>query len=59
MYYTLLAMVTMALTPNVEIANALSFLIFIFWNVFSGFIIPRKVPPYPKSMIRFNQVERN
>jgi hypothetical protein len=59
MYYTLLAMVTMALTPNVEIANALSFLVFIFWNVFSGFIIPRKVSPYPKSMIRCNQAERN
>jgi hypothetical protein len=34
---------TVALTPNIEIAMGLSFLIFIFWNVFSGFIISREV----------------
>jgi hypothetical protein len=43
MYYTLLGMMTVALTPNIEIAMGLSFLIFIFWNVFSGFIIAREV----------------
>nr|ACL54293.1 unknown [Zea mays] len=43
MYYTLYGMMTVALTPNIEIAMGLSFLIFIFWNVFSGFIIAREV----------------
>ncbi|CAD6264943.1 unnamed protein product [Miscanthus lutarioriparius] len=42
MYYTLYGMMTVALTPNIEIAMGLSFLIFIFWNVFSGFIIARE-----------------
>ncbi|TVU04726.1 hypothetical protein EJB05_47857 [Eragrostis curvula] len=45
MYYTLLGMMTVALTPNIEIAMGLSFLIFIFWNVFSGFIIAREMIP--------------
>lgn len=43
LYYTVFAMVTVALTPNEEIASALSFLIFILWNVFSGFIITKEV----------------
>ncbi|KAL5229992.1 hypothetical protein ABZP36_028768 [Zizania latifolia] len=45
MYYTLYGMMTVALTPNIEIAAGLSFLIFIFWNVFSGFIIGRQMIP--------------
>ncbi|RLN03411.1 ABC transporter G family member 45 [Panicum miliaceum] len=45
MYYTLYGMMTVALTPNIEIAMGLSFLIFIFWNVFSGFIIARELMP--------------
>ncbi|KAK3124032.1 hypothetical protein QOZ80_8AG0639510 [Eleusine coracana subsp. coracana] len=45
MYYTLLGMMTVALTPNIEIAMGLSFLIFIFWNVFSGFILAREMIP--------------
>ncbi|KAL5231553.1 hypothetical protein ABZP36_030329 [Zizania latifolia] len=45
MYYTLFGMMTVALTPNIEIAAGLSFLIFIFWNVFSGFIIGREMIP--------------
>uniref|UniRef100_A0ACD6AAX2 Uncharacterized protein n=1 Tax=Avena sativa TaxID=4498 RepID=A0ACD6AAX2_AVESA len=45
MYYTLFGMMTVALTPNIEIASGLSFLIFIFWNVFSGFIIGRELIP--------------
>ena len=46
MYYTLLGMMTVALTPNIEIASGLSFLIFIFWNVFSGFLVAREVLLY-------------
>ncbi|CAM0911760.1 unnamed protein product [Alopecurus aequalis] len=45
MYYTLYGMMTVALTPNIEIAAGLSFVIFIFWNVFSGFIIGRELIP--------------
>ncbi|CAM0879339.1 unnamed protein product [Alopecurus aequalis] len=45
MYYTLLAMMTVALTPNIELASGLSFLIFIFWNVFSGFLVARELIP--------------
>ncbi|KAF0898282.1 hypothetical protein E2562_007136 [Oryza meyeriana var. granulata] len=45
LYYTVFSMVTVALTPNVEIAAALSFLIFILWNVFSGFIILKEMIP--------------
>uniref|UniRef100_A0ACD5YAG0 Uncharacterized protein n=1 Tax=Avena sativa TaxID=4498 RepID=A0ACD5YAG0_AVESA len=45
MYYTLFGMMTVALTPNVEIASGLSFLIFILWNVFSGFVVARELIP--------------
>ncbi|KAJ4803787.1 ABC transporter G family member 45 [Rhynchospora pubera] len=45
MYYTLYGMMCVALTPNVEIAGGLSFLVFMLWNIFSGFIIPRKMIP--------------
>jgi len=41
--YTLYGMMAVALTPNIEIAAGLSFLIFMIWNVFSGFIVARKV----------------
>jgi ABC-type multidrug transport system permease subunit len=41
--YTLYGMMAVALTPNIEIASGLSFLIFMIWNVFSGFIVARKV----------------
>nr|CAB3456706.1 unnamed protein product [Digitaria exilis] len=34
-----------ALTPNEEIAAVLSFFIFLIWNVFAGFIVPRKMMP--------------
>jgi ABC-type multidrug transport system permease subunit len=50
-YYTLFGMMTVALTPNIEIASGLSFLIFIFWNVFAGFVIARKVWPHSTSYI--------
>uniref|UniRef100_A0ACD5ZKA2 Uncharacterized protein n=1 Tax=Avena sativa TaxID=4498 RepID=A0ACD5ZKA2_AVESA len=45
MYFTLLGMMTVALAPNIEIASGLSFLFFLFWNVFSGFTIGRKLIP--------------
>ncbi|XP_044983003.1 ABC transporter G family member 45-like [Hordeum vulgare subsp. vulgare] len=45
MYYTLYGMMTVALTPNLEMAAGLSFLIYVFWTVFSGFIIGRELIP--------------
>ncbi|XP_074564313.1 ABC transporter G family member 45-like [Curcuma longa] len=44
-YFSLFGMMTVALTPNLEIAALLSFFIFVMWNLFSGFFIPRKVIP--------------
>ena len=43
MDYTLYGMMAVALTPSPEIAAGLSFLIFMIWYFFSGFIITRKV----------------
>ncbi|XBI35443.1 hypothetical protein VPH35_121123 [Triticum aestivum] len=45
MDYTLYGMMAVALTPSPEIAAGLSFLIFMIWNFFSGFIITRKAMP--------------
>ncbi|URD73004.1 Plant PDR ABC transporter associated [Musa troglodytarum] len=44
-YYALFGMMTVAITPNQEIAAALSFFLFVLWNIFSGFFIPRKMMP--------------
>ncbi|KAJ6851228.1 ABC transporter G family member 45-like isoform X4 [Iris pallida] len=44
-YFTVFGMMTVALTPSQEIAAVLSFLIYVLWNIFSGFIIPRKMIP--------------
>ncbi|XP_078170470.1 ABC transporter G family member 45-like isoform X2 [Carex rostrata] len=47
MYYTLYGMMCVALTPNIEIAGGVAFLVFVLWNVFSGFIISIKmIPPW-------------
>ncbi|XP_004956470.1 ABC transporter G family member 45 isoform X2 [Setaria italica] len=43
--FTLFGMMVVALTPNEEIAAVLSFFIFMIWNSFSGFILPRKMIP--------------
>lgn len=48
--YTLYGMMAVALTPNIEIAAGLSFLIFMIWNVFSGFI----VAPQYASVVRIH-----
>ncbi|RLN35818.1 hypothetical protein C2845_PM03G28940 [Panicum miliaceum] len=43
--FTLYGMMVVALTPNEEIAGALSFCIYMIWNIFAGFIVPRKMMP--------------
>lgn len=52
-YFTLYGMMAVALTPTQEIAAILSFLIFVLWNVFSGFIVSRKVHKIPIITITF------
>ena len=42
-YFTLMGMMTVAITPNIDLASGLSFLLFLFWNIFSDFIIGREV----------------
>ncbi|XP_020576479.1 ABC transporter G family member 45-like isoform X2 [Phalaenopsis equestris] len=44
-YFTLYGMMAVALTPIQDAAALLSFLIFILWNLFSGFMLPRKMIP--------------
>ncbi|XP_020691517.1 ABC transporter G family member 45 isoform X1 [Dendrobium catenatum] len=44
-YFTLFGMMAVALTPIQDVAALLSFLIFILWNLFSGFMLPRKLIP--------------
>lgn len=45
LYFTFYGMMTVALTPNHNIAAVVSSAFFAIWNVFSGFIIPRTVSP--------------
>ncbi|EFJ27083.1 ATP-binding cassette transporter [Selaginella moellendorffii] len=45
LYYTLYGMVTVALTPNDQIATIVSTAFYGIWNLFSGFIIPRPAIP--------------
>ncbi|CAL9146214.1 unnamed protein product [Musa hybrid cultivar] len=44
-YFVLFGMMTVALTPNQQIAALFSFFLFIIWNMFSGFFVPRKMIP--------------
>lgn len=43
MYFTLYGMMTVALTPNYQIAAIVMSFFINFWNLFSGFLIPRTV----------------
>lgn len=43
LYFTFYGMMAVAMTPNVNIANIVSYAFYAFWNLFSGFIIPRPV----------------
>ncbi|KAL8118558.1 hypothetical protein AgCh_016181 [Apium graveolens] len=45
LYYTLFGMVTVAVTPNADIAGIFGASVSLFWNAFSGFIIPRPKMP--------------
>lgn len=44
-YFTLYGMMTVALTPNPQIAAIIISFFLSFWNLFTGFIIPRKLIP--------------
>ncbi|XP_027367782.1 pleiotropic drug resistance protein 2-like isoform X3 [Abrus precatorius] len=43
--FTLYGMMTMALTPNPQIAAIIMSFFLVFWNIFSGFIIPKSQIP--------------
>ncbi|XP_073135475.1 pleiotropic drug resistance protein 1-like isoform X2 [Henckelia pumila] len=43
LYFTFYGMMVVAMTPNLSIANIVSYAFYSFWNLFSGFIIPRPV----------------
>lgn len=43
LYFTLYGMMTVAVTPNHNIAAIISSAFYGFWNLFSGFIIPKTV----------------
>ncbi|KAG8379880.1 hypothetical protein BUALT_Bualt07G0135300 [Buddleja alternifolia] len=45
LYFTLYGMMTVAVTPNHHIANIISYLFYLLWNLFSGFIVPRPRTP--------------
>ncbi|KAG5152500.1 hypothetical protein JHK84_028972 [Glycine max] len=44
-YFTLYGMMTAALTPNPQIAAIVMAFFLVFWNIFSGFIIPKSQIP--------------
>lgn len=43
LYFTFYGMMTVAVTPNHNIAAIISSAFFALWNLFSGFIVPRTV----------------
>jgi ABC-type multidrug transport system permease subunit len=43
LYFTFYGMMAVGLTPNYHIASIVSSAFYAFWNLFSGFIIPRPV----------------
>lgn len=43
LYFTLYGLMTVALTPNHQIAAIVMSFFISFWNLFSGFLIPRTV----------------
>lgn len=45
LYFTFYGMMTVAVTPNHNIAAIVSSAFYGFWNLFSGFIVPRTVSP--------------
>ncbi|GAV70532.1 ABC_tran domain-containing protein/ABC2_membrane domain-containing protein/PDR_assoc domain-containing protein/AAA_25 domain-containing protein [Cephalotus follicularis] len=45
LYFTLYGMMTVAVTPNHNIAAIVSSVFYIMWNLFSGFIVPRPRAP--------------
>lgn len=45
LYFTLYGMMTVAITPNQNIAAIVASAFYAIWNLFSGFIVPRTVSP--------------
>lgn len=45
LYFTFYGMMTVAVTPNHNIAAIVSSAFYALWNLFSGFIVPKTVSP--------------
>lgn len=43
LYFTLYGMMSVAVTPNHNIAGIISSAFYAIWNLFSGFVVPRTV----------------
>ncbi|XP_031258876.1 ABC transporter G family member 32 isoform X1 [Pistacia vera] len=46
LYFTLYGMMTTAITPNHNVASIIAAPFYMLWNLFSGFMIPRKSMPF-------------
>lgn len=53
LYFTLYGMMTVAVTPNHNIAAIIASAFYVLWNLFSGFIIPRPVSYYHPFVLLF------
>lgn len=42
-YFTLYGMMAVAITPSYQVAGVVSSFFYSFWNLFCGFVLPRKV----------------
>lgn len=51
-YFTLYGMMLVALTPSYQIAAIVMSFFLSFWNLFSGFLIPRMVSTLKSSLIK-------
>jgi ABC-type multidrug transport system permease subunit len=60
LYFTFYGMMTTAITPNHTVAPIIAAPFYTLWNLFSGFMIPRKVwgklPPYNWSKKNYHPI---
>ncbi|XP_059287192.1 pleiotropic drug resistance protein 1-like [Lycium ferocissimum] len=45
LYFTFYGMMTVAITPNLNVAQIVSIFCYAMWNLFSGFVVPRPLMP--------------
>lgn len=54
LYFTFYGMLSVAVTPNADIASIVAAAFYALWNLFSGFMIPRPVSSQP-TLVIFHQ----